>query len=99
MDEALGRKKLEMPASAVRKKCREYAEKYLNIQRDQFKRLGILGRWDQPYSTMTPQYESVIVRQLFANHLFQRHPYRFEQSEPVETADADLGGVKADHAV
>ncbi|MGC2696987.1 MAG: isoleucine--tRNA ligase [Candidatus Angelobacter sp.] len=65
VDEALGRKKLEMPASAVRKKCREYADKFLNIQRDQFKRLGILGRWDQPYSTMTPQYESVIVRQLF----------------------------------
>jgi isoleucyl-tRNA synthetase len=65
VDEALGRKKLEMPAYAVRRKCREYAEKYLNIQRDQFKRLGILGRWDEPYSTMTPQYESVIVRQLF----------------------------------
>ena len=65
VDEALGRKKLEMPAIAVRRKCREYAEKYLNIQREQFKRIGILGRWDQPYSTMTPQYESVIVRQLF----------------------------------
>jgi isoleucyl-tRNA synthetase len=65
VDEALGRKKLEMPAFAVRKKCREYAEKYLNIQRDQFKRLGILGRWEQPYSTMSAQYESVIVRQLF----------------------------------
>ena len=65
VDEALGRKKLEIPASAVRKECRKYADKYLNIQRDQFKRLGILGRWDQPYSTMTPQYESVIVRQLF----------------------------------
>jgi isoleucyl-tRNA synthetase len=65
VDEALGRKKLEMPAIAVRRKCREYAEKYLNIQREQFKRLGILGRWDQPYSTMSPRYESVIVRQLF----------------------------------
>src|SRR5579871_2401871 len=65
VDEALGRKKLEMPAIKVRWKCREYAEKFLNIQRDQFKRLGILGRWDQPYSTMSKQYESVIVRQLF----------------------------------
>jgi isoleucyl-tRNA synthetase len=65
VDEALGRKKLEMPASAVRKKCREYADKFLNIQREQFKRLGILGRWEQPYATMTPQYESVIVRLLF----------------------------------
>src|ERR1700757_2211978 len=65
VDEALGRKKLEMPAYAVRRKCRAYAEKFLNIQRDQFKRLGILGRWDKPYSTMSAQYESVIVRQLF----------------------------------
>src|ERR1041384_6223523 len=65
VDEALGRKKLEMPAIKVRWKCREYAEKFLNIQRDQFKRLGILGRWEEPYSTMSKQYESVIVRQLF----------------------------------
>jgi isoleucyl-tRNA synthetase len=65
VDEKLGRKKLEIPAIAVRRECRAYAEKYLNIQRDQFKRLGILGRWDEPYSTMTAQYESVIVRQLF----------------------------------
>jgi isoleucyl-tRNA synthetase len=65
VDEALGRKKLEMAPSDVRRKCREYAQKYLDIQREQFKRLGILGRWDNPYSTMTPQYESVIVRALF----------------------------------
>src|SRR5947209_2505165 len=65
VDEKLGRKKLEIPAIAVRRECRAYAEKFLNIQREQFKRLGILGRWGQPYSTMTPQYESVIVRQLF----------------------------------
>jgi isoleucyl-tRNA synthetase len=65
VDEKLGRKKLEIPAIAVRRECRAYADKFLNIQRDQFKRLGILGRWDEPYSTMTAQYESVIVRQLF----------------------------------
>src|SRR5438046_2401186 len=42
-----------------------YAQKYLDMQREQFKRLGIFGRWDRPYSTMDPQYESVIVRLLF----------------------------------
>jgi isoleucyl-tRNA synthetase len=41
VDEKLGRKKLEMPAIAVRRACREYAEKYLNLQREQFKRLGV----------------------------------------------------------
>src|SRR5258708_16858679 len=65
VDEGLGRKKLEMGPADVSRKCREYAQKYLDIQREQFKRLGILGRWDEPYSTMTPQYESVIVRSLF----------------------------------
>jgi len=65
VDESLGRKKLEMPAISVRRACRTYAEKYLDLQRGQFKRLGIFGRWEQPYSTMTPQYESVIVRTLF----------------------------------
>ena len=65
VDEKLGRKKLEMPAIAVRRACREYAEKYLNLQREQFKRLGVLGRWGRPYSTMTPEYESKIIETLF----------------------------------
>ena len=53
VDEKLGRKKLEMNPADVRKACREYAQKFLNLQREQFKRLGILGRWNEPYSTMT----------------------------------------------
>jgi isoleucyl-tRNA synthetase len=65
VDDALGRKKLEMAPLDVRRECRNYALKYLDIQRTQFKRLGILGRWDRPYSTMDPEYESVIVRTLF----------------------------------
>jgi len=46
VDEKLGRKKLEIPPSPYAG-MRAYAEKFLNIQRDQFKRLGILGRWDE----------------------------------------------------
>ncbi len=65
VDEKLGRKKLEMPAIAVRRACREYAEKYLDLQREQFKRLGVFGRWSRPYSTMTPEYESKIIETLF----------------------------------
>src|SRR5258707_6365102 len=65
VDESLGRKKLEMSPVAVREKCREYAQKYVNIQREQFKRIGVFGRWENPYLTMFPQYESVIVRTLF----------------------------------
>jgi isoleucyl-tRNA synthetase len=65
VDEKLGRKKLEMPPIAVRRACREYAQKYLDLQRSQFQRLGILGRWGRPYSTMTPEYESKIIETLF----------------------------------
>ncbi len=65
VDEKLGRKKLEMPAIAVRRACREYAQKYLDLQRTQFQRLGIFGRWGHPYSTMTPEYESKIIETFF----------------------------------
>ncbi len=65
VDEALGRKKLEMAPLDVRRACREYAEKYLDLQRGQFKRLGVFGRFEQPYLTMSPQYESVIVATLY----------------------------------
>ena len=65
VDEKLGRKKLEMDPSDVRKACREYALKFLDLQRQQFKRLGIFGRWNNPYSTLDPQYEAAIARSLF----------------------------------
>src|SRR6201996_8773154 len=68
VDEKLGRKKLEMPAIAVRRACREYAQKYLDLQRTQFQRLGIFGRWGLPYSTMTPEYESKIIETFFQCH-------------------------------
>ena len=66
VDEALGGKKLEMAPIEVRQACRQYAEKYLDLQREQFKRIGVFGRFDEPYSTMTPQYEAVVLQTLFA---------------------------------
>ena len=66
VDEALGRKKLEMAPMQVRDACRKYAEKYLDLQREQFKRIGAFGRWDDPYSTITPQYESVVEEIFYA---------------------------------
>src|SRR5437660_11593299 len=65
VDEKLGRKKLEMAPLEVRKACREYAQKYLDLQREQFKRMGIFGRFEDPYSTMAPQYESVVAALFF----------------------------------
>ncbi|HKX48997.1 MAG TPA: class I tRNA ligase family protein, partial [Candidatus Binatia bacterium] len=57
-------KKLAMTKAEVRRLCREYAEKYISIQREEFKRLGILGDWQQPYLTMTPAYEAQEIREL-----------------------------------
>ena len=61
VDQQLGGKKLQMDPLDVRRKCRKYAQKFLDLQREQFKRIGVFGRWDDPYSTMTPQYESVVL--------------------------------------
>ena len=61
VDQQLGGKKLQMRPVDVRNACRKYAEKYLDLQRQQFKRIGVFGRFENPYSTMTPQYESVVL--------------------------------------
>src|SRR5437867_6737635 len=44
-------------------KCRAYATKYVQIQREEFKRLGVFGDWDNPYITMAPAYQAVIARE------------------------------------
>jgi isoleucyl-tRNA synthetase len=46
----------------IRRRCRAYAEKYFGVQREEFRRLGILGDWEHPYLTMTPDYEASIIR-------------------------------------
>jgi isoleucyl-tRNA synthetase len=64
VDKDLGSKKKEMSPVAFRQACRKYAEKWLDIQRGQFKRLGVMGEWDDPYMTMAPAYQATIVREL-----------------------------------
>ena len=66
VDEQLGRKKLEMDALTVRQHCREYAQKYVDLQRSQFMRMGVLGRWDNPYLTMSFGYEARILETFYA---------------------------------
>ena len=65
VDNDLGRKKLEMNPLDVREACRAYAQKYLDLQRSQFKRLAVFGRWDEPYATMSPDYESYVLETLY----------------------------------
>ncbi len=65
VDEQLGRKKLEMPAISVRRACREYAQKYVDLQRQQFERIGVFGRWNDPYLTMSFGYEASILETFY----------------------------------
>ncbi|HMK64697.1 MAG TPA: class I tRNA ligase family protein, partial [Thermodesulfobacteriota bacterium] len=63
VDKELGPKKKTMSQTEIRKRCRGYAEKYINIQRAEFKRLGVFGEWENPYLTMNFGYEAIIVRE------------------------------------
>ncbi len=65
VDDALGRKKLEMEPLQVRNECRAYAEKYVDLQSKQFQRIGVFGRFDDPYITMSKQYESTVLEQFY----------------------------------
>jgi isoleucyl-tRNA synthetase len=60
-DKELGEKKATMSQADKRRFCRVYADQYVGIQREQFKRLGVFGDWDNPYLTMTYDYEATTV--------------------------------------
>ena len=64
VEKELGRRKQEMSLVAFRRFCREYAEQYIDIQRAEFRRLGVLGDWENPYRTMDFDYEARIVLEL-----------------------------------
>ncbi len=66
VDKELGGKKLQMKPTDVRAACRKYAQRFLDLQRTQFKRIGVFGRFDRPYATMTPQYESVVLSTFYS---------------------------------
>ena len=55
-------KRDEMTTAEFRKKCEEYAWDFVGIQREEFKRLGILGEWDDPYVTLKPDFEAAQIR-------------------------------------
>ena len=75
VDQELGGKKAQMSAASVRNACRKYAEKFVNLQREDFKRLGVLGRWDAPYLTMAPKYQAAIAG-AFVDFLDKGYAYK-----------------------
>jgi isoleucyl-tRNA synthetase len=64
VDLSLGEKKKDISQGDMRRLCRKYAEKFIDIQREEFKRLGVFGEWDNPYLTMASRYEAIIAREL-----------------------------------
>ena len=63
VDKELGSKKASYSISEKRKLCRLFASKFLDIQRQEFKRLGVMGEWNNPYQTMSFDYEATIARE------------------------------------
>ncbi|WP_028950428.1 isoleucine--tRNA ligase [Sulfurihydrogenibium subterraneum] len=57
-------KKEDIPKSEFRKLCREYAKTFVEIQKQEFKRLGIIGNWENPYLTMKPSYQAQEILEL-----------------------------------
>ncbi len=87
-------------AATIRKACEVYARKYIDIQRGQFKRLGVLGDWEKPYLTLNKEYEADELR-LFADIVAKGFVYRGKKpvywSIPCRTALAEAEVEYADH--
>src|SRR5438874_2080839 len=70
----------ELSPLEIRKKCEAFARKFIDIQREQFKRLGVFGDWEHPYLTMDPKYEAEILR---AFAVFVEEGLVYEAQKPV----------------
>lgn len=65
VEKNLGKEKKDaLPKSKIRELCREHARKFIDIQREEFKSLGVIGDWDNPYMTMKFKFEADIYRAL-----------------------------------
>jgi len=64
VDRELGARKAGMDDLAIRAACRSYAERFVAVQKEEFRRLGCLGDWEHPYLTMAPRYEADIAKAL-----------------------------------
>ncbi|MGH7953531.1 MAG: class I tRNA ligase family protein, partial [Limisphaerales bacterium] len=87
-------------AATIRKACDAYARKFIDIQREQFKRLGVLGDWENPYLTLNKEYEADELR-LFADIVEKGFVYRGKKpvywSIPCRTALAEAEVEYQDH--
>ncbi len=65
---------------AVREACRDYSLNYVNVQKKQFQRLGVMGEWENPYLTLSPDYEAEILRSFLK---LVRDGYIYRQLKPI----------------
>src|SRR5262249_4346812 len=86
VDNELGGRKHKLSAVEIRRECRKYAEKFVNIQRQDFKRLGVLGHWEDPYLTMSAGYQSVIAG-AFVDFLDRGYVYKGLKPVPWRIKD------------
>ncbi|MGO9672721.1 MAG: class I tRNA ligase family protein, partial [Methylocella sp.] len=77
---AKGRNKDEVPINEFRRECRAFAEHWVDVQREEFKRLGVAGDWDHPYLTMTYPAEATIAREIMK---FAENGLLYRGSKPV----------------
>ncbi len=77
---AKGKNKDEVPVNEFRKECRTFAEHWVGVQREEFKRLGIVGEWDNPYLTMSYDAEATIAEELMK---FSTSGQLYRGSKPV----------------
>ncbi|TAL26023.1 MAG: isoleucine--tRNA ligase [Nitrospirae bacterium] len=80
VDKNLGEKKDKVDILEKRRLCKEYAGKFVDIQREEFKRLGVFGDWGEPYLTMAYSYEGAIVREFSE---FVKRGYVYKGKKPV----------------
>ena len=64
VERELGPKRRDMPMADFRRACRAYAERFIGVMTEEFKRLGVFGDWDHPYVTMDFRYQAAIARAL-----------------------------------
>jgi len=101
VDKELGTKKTQMSQVEKRRVCRVYAEKYVGIQREQFKRLGVFGEWENPYLTMSYEYEAVTVAEfgkLYLNGSVYKGKKPVYWCASCKTALAEAEVEYADHS-
>ncbi len=80
VEKKYGRPGQKLDAAAFREACRSYAQEQIELQRTDFKRLGVLGDWDNPYRTMAPEYEA---QQLRALGKVIRNGHVYKGAKPV----------------